>query len=46
MLQEAFAEGIAVGHPAMPEFQFEADESDDLLAYLAELQDRRAGPEG
>jgi len=36
-LAEAFAEGIVVGHPAMPEFQFEPDQVDALLAYLENL---------
>lgn len=36
-LAEAFAEGIVVGHPAMPEFQFEPDQVDALLAYLESL---------
>lgn len=38
-LAEAFAEGIVVGHPAMPEFQFEVDQIDALLVYLESLQD-------
>ena len=38
-LAEAFAEGIVVGHPAMPEFQFEVDQIDALLLYLESLQD-------
>lgn len=38
-LAEAFAEGIVVGHPAMPEFQFDVDEIDVLLVYLESLQD-------
>jgi mono/diheme cytochrome c family protein len=33
-LEEAFAEGIVVGHPAMPEFEFEPEEIADLVAYL------------
>lgn len=39
-LAEAFAEGIVVGHPAMPEFQFEPDQVDALLAYLESLTGR------
>ncbi len=38
-LAEAFAEGIVVGHPDMPEFQFEVDQIDALLVYLESLQD-------
>jgi mono/diheme cytochrome c family protein len=37
-LQEAFAEGISVGHGPMPEFIFEPDEISDLIAYLLTLQ--------
>jgi len=36
-LAEALAEGIVVGHSAMPEFRFEPAEIDDLLAYLESL---------
>lgn len=42
-LEEAFAEGILVGHPDMPEFRFEPDQIDDLLAYLQSIQERRGG---
>lgn len=42
-LQEAFAEGILVGHPAMPEFAFNPEEIDALLAYLELIQERRGG---
>ncbi len=37
-LAEAFAEGIVVGHPDMPVFQFDRAETDDLIAYLASIQ--------
>jgi cytochrome c len=37
-LQEALAEGIITGHPSMPEFRFEGDQIDDLLAYLKTLE--------
>ena len=37
-LAEAFAEGIVVGHPDMPEYKFEPDEIDALLAYLDSIQ--------
>lgn len=36
-LQEAFAEGIITGHPAMPEFQFTPQEIADLTAYLSSI---------
>lgn len=37
-LAEAFAEGIATGHPAMPPFQFEPDQIGNLIAYLKSLE--------
>jgi hypothetical protein len=37
-LGEALAEGIVVGHPAMPHFTFEPREIDALLAYIASLK--------
>ena len=42
-LQEAFAEGIMVGHrsPDMPEFSLEPDEIDDLVAWLDRLRRRK-----
>ncbi|MBI1384636.1 MAG: c-type cytochrome [Rhizobiales bacterium] len=36
-LAEAFAEGITVGHPAMPEFVLPPEEITDLLTYLDDL---------
>ncbi|WP_439476817.1 c-type cytochrome [Brevundimonas sp.] len=33
-LEEAFAEGLVTGHPAMPAYVFRASEIDDLIAYL------------
>lgn len=42
-LEEAFAEGVLVGHPAMPEFQFQPQDIDALVAYLQSIQTRRAG---
>jgi mono/diheme cytochrome c family protein len=42
-LEEAFAEGILVGHPAMPEFRFEPHEIDAIIAYLQSVQTRRGG---
>jgi cytochrome c len=43
MLEEAFAEGILVGHPEMPEFSFEPAQIDALLAYLQSIQESRGG---
>jgi mono/diheme cytochrome c family protein len=40
-LQEAFAEGILVGHRDMPNFTFDADDIDDLLAYIDSIQTQR-----
>lgn len=37
-LAEAFAEGIVVGHTDMPEFAFQEDEIESLLAYLKSLE--------
>jgi cytochrome c len=41
-LEEAFAEGITVGHEGleMPEFQFTPAQIDDLLAYIRSLTQR------
>jgi len=36
-LEEAFAEGIVVGHAAMPEFELEPEEIDRLLTYMHSL---------
>ena len=38
MLQEALAEGIVTGHPAMPEFRFDADQVGDFMAFLKKLE--------
>jgi mono/diheme cytochrome c family protein len=37
-LQEALAEGIATGHPDMPQFQFEPDDIRSLIAFLKSLE--------
>lgn len=37
-LEEALAEGISVGHPAMPHFEFEPREVNALIAYLRSIQ--------
>lgn len=42
-LEEAFAEGVLVGHPDMPEFQFEPAQVDSIVAYLQSVQERRGG---
>ena len=39
-LEEALAEGILTGHPAMPQFRFSASEIRDLIAYLKSVQIR------
>lgn len=38
-LEEALAEGISVGHEDMPEFRFEVEEIDSLLAYITRIND-------
>jgi cytochrome c553 len=38
MLQEALAEGIVTGHPAMPEFRFDADQVGDFMVFLKTLE--------
>jgi mono/diheme cytochrome c family protein len=42
-LEEAFAEGILVGHRDMPPFELEPSQIDDIVAYLHSIQERRAG---
>ena len=37
-LAEAFAEGIVTGHPSMPQFQLDAAQIGDLIAYLKTLE--------
>jgi cytochrome c len=37
-LQEALAEGLVTGHPAMPEFRFDADQVGDFIAFLKTLE--------
>lgn len=39
-LEEALAEGLMTGHPAMPEFSFDADEVGAIIAYLKSIQQR------
>lgn len=43
MLAEALAEGLSSGHPDMPEFRFEVDDVNSILAYLESIQERPAG---
>lgn len=38
-LEEALAEGISVGHPAMPPFAFPPQDIDALIAYLQSIQE-------
>lgn len=40
-LEEALAEGIVVGHPDMPNFEFSAAEISDVLAYIESIQPPR-----
>lgn len=42
-LEEAFAEGVLVGHPDMPEFEFEPVQVDAVVSYLQSVQERRGG---
>lgn len=38
-LEEAFAEGIYVGHPDMPEFVADPDQIAAIVAYIESIQD-------
>src|ERR1044071_6731942 len=38
-LAEALAEGIITGHPSMPEFQLDAAQVNDVIAYLQSIQE-------
>lgn len=40
LLEEALAEGIAVGHEDMPEFQLESDQVEQLIQYLESIQEK------
>ena len=42
-LEEAFAEGILVGHPDMPEFRLTPTQIDNLLGYIESVQEQRGG---
>jgi mono/diheme cytochrome c family protein len=37
-LSEALGEGIVTGHPSMPEFQLDAAQVGDVIAYLKTLE--------
>src|SRR6516162_454931 len=37
-LQESLAEGIVTGHPAMPEFQLDPGQVNDVITYLKSLE--------
>jgi cytochrome c len=43
VLAEALAEGLSSGHPDMPEFRFEIDDVDAILAYLNSIQEKGEG---
>jgi mono/diheme cytochrome c family protein len=40
VLAEALAEGLSSGHPDMPEFRFEIDDVNAILAYLGAIQEK------
>jgi cytochrome c len=42
-LAEAFAEGVVTGHPGMPEFEWEPETIEALIAYLESIQARPDG---
>lgn len=37
-LEESLAEGISTGHPSMPEFRFDPDQVNDIIAFLKSLE--------
>ena len=43
-LEEALAEGIVTGHPAMPRFTFSPPEIEALLTFIDSLDTARAAP--
>ena len=43
VLAEALAEGLSSGHPDMPEFRFEVDDVNAILAYLNSIQEKGEG---
>jgi mono/diheme cytochrome c family protein len=42
-LEEALVEGISVGHPAMPQFEFTAPDAHAVVLYLQTIQDPEIG---
>ncbi|CAN1722573.1 Cytochrome c [Hyphomicrobium sp. 1Nfss2.1] len=44
-LAEALAEGLISGHPDMPEFVFEPDQVEAIVAYLNDLRAQGTAPE-
>lgn len=40
-LPEAFAQGVLVGHPNMPNFRFSSQQIAEILAYLQSIQTRQ-----
>ena len=43
-LEEALAEGILSGHPAMPEYEYAPDEIADIIAWMKSLDAARGAP--
>ena len=43
VLAEALAEGLSSGHPDMPEFRFEVDNVEAIIAYLESIQEKAKG---
>jgi mono/diheme cytochrome c family protein len=43
VLAEALAEGLSSGHADMPEFRFEIEDVDAILAYLESIQEKGEG---
>jgi len=41
-IEEALAEGISVGHPAMPNFTFDPEDARAIVIYLESVQEERA----
>ena len=39
-LEEALAEGIISGHPAMPEFEYSASDVADIIAWMKDLDEK------
>jgi cytochrome c len=43
-LAEALAEGLSTGHPDMPEFRFDVEDVNAILAYLQSIQVPKSAP--